>query len=164
VRPATRRLAERRAAVRIASGTAEIGPRPSYADFDVVQLDPLEDAEAAARLLSQRPEVQYAQVAHHVGSNLVPNDPLYSMQWNLPMLNLEKAWDIQPAAGSTITVAVIDTGMAYQNATITATIPAFRDDQASGVRAWHITIPYSAAPRSCRRPMRAALSCRSISH
>jgi serine protease len=139
---------ERRAAVRSASGTAEIGARPSYADFDVVQLDPSEDAMAAARLLSQRPEVQYAQVAHHVRANLVPNDPLYSMQWNLPMLNLEKAWDIQPAAGSTITVAVIDTGMAYQNATITATIPAFRDDR--GVRypaLGTVTIPYSAAPQ-----------------
>jgi serine protease len=140
--------AERRDAVRSASGTAEIGARPSYADFDVVQLDPSEDAMAAARLLSQRPEVLYAQVAHHVRSNLVPNDPLYSMQWNLPMLNLEKAWDIQPAAGSSITVAVIDTGMAYQNATITATIPAFRDDQ--GVRypaLGTVTIPYSAAPQ-----------------
>jgi serine protease len=142
-------MAERRAAVRSASGTAEIGSRPSYADFDVVQLDPSEDAEAAARLLSQRSEVQYAQVAHHVRSNFVPNDPLYAtLQWNLPMLNLEKAWDIQPAAGSTITVAVIDTGMAFQNATITATIPAFRDDQ--GVRypaLGTVTIPYSAAPQ-----------------
>ncbi len=64
------------------------------------------------------------------------------------MLNLEKAWDIQPPAGSSITVAVIDTGMAYQNATITATIPAFRDDQ--GVRypaLGTVTIPYSAAPQ-----------------
>ena len=47
------------------------------------------------------------------------------MQWNLPMINMEKAWDIQPQAGSAITVAVIDTGMAYQNATLTATLPAF---------------------------------------
>src|SRR3954452_6945264 len=52
-------MAERRAAVRIASDTAEIAVRPSYADFDVVQLAPSEDAEAAAQLLSQRSEVQY---------------------------------------------------------------------------------------------------------
>ena len=37
------------------------------------------------------------------------------MQWNLPMLNLERAWDIQPQAGSAITVAVLDSGMAYRN-------------------------------------------------
>lgn len=142
-------MAERRAAVRMASDSGEIGTRPSYADFDVVQLNPSEDAEAAARVLSQRPEVQYAQVAHRVRATMVPNDPLYAtMQWNLPMLNLEKAWDIQPAAGSTITVAVIDTGMAHQNATITATIPAFRDDQGTRYPALGtVTIPYSAAPQ-----------------
>ena len=39
------------------------------------------------------------------------------------MINLEKAWDIQPQAGSTITVAVLDTGVAYKNATLTATTP-----------------------------------------
>ena len=44
----------------------------------------------------------------------VPNDPLYEeLQWNLPLIDLERAWDIQPAAGSTITVAVLDTGVAY---------------------------------------------------
>ena len=64
------------------------------------------------------------------------------------MVNLEKAWDIQPRPDSSITVAVIDTGMAFQNATITANIPAFRDDQ--GVRypaLGTVTIPYSAAPQ-----------------
>ncbi len=57
----------------------------------------------------------------------VPNDPLYRVQqWNLPLIDMERAWDIQPAAGSSITVAVVDTGLAYQNATI-----QYRD--ASGV-------------------------------
>ena len=142
-------MAERRATVRMASDSAEIVARPSYADFDVVQLNPSEDAEDAARVLSQQPQVQYAQVAHRVRTSLVPNDPLYAtLQWNLPMLNLEKAWDIQPAAGSTITVAVIDTGMAYQNATITATIHEFRDDQGNRYPALGtVAIPYSAAPQ-----------------
>ncbi|MGH9143772.1 MAG: S8 family serine peptidase, partial [Vicinamibacterales bacterium] len=142
-------LADRRAAIRTASSSGEIMTRPSYADFDVVQLDPSEDAEAAARILSGHPQVQYAQVAHRVHATLVPNDPLYAtLQWNLPMLNLEKAWDIQPAAGSAITVAVIDTGMAFQNATITATIRAFRDDLGNRYPALGaVTIPYSAAPQ-----------------
>ena len=42
---------------------------------------------------------------------------------------MERAWDIQPQAGSSITVAVIDTGIAYANAmlptTMTVTLPAF---------------------------------------
>ena len=140
-------MPERRAAVRAASDTGEIVDRPSYADFDIVRIDPAEDAEEAASVLRQRPEVQYAQTAHRVHALFVPNDPLYAtLQWNLPLINMEKAWDIQPQAGSSITVAVIDTGMAYQNATITATLPAFRDDQGNRYPALgNVTIPYSAA-------------------
>ena len=142
-------LADRQAAVRAASGTGEIAARPSYADFDVVRIDPSEDAEETASVLRQRPEVQYAQVAHRVHALMVPNDPLYlSQQWNLPMINIEKAWDIQPQAGSAITVAVVDSGMAYQNATLTATLPAFRDANGQLYPALGtVTIPYSAAPQ-----------------
>ena len=142
-------MPERRAAVRAASDTGEIAARPSYADFDIVHLDLDEDAEDAASVLRQRPEVQYAQVAHRVHALFVPNDPLYAtQQWNLPLINMEKAWDIQPQAGSAITVAVIDTGMAYQNATITATLPAFRDHNGRVYPPLgRVTIPYSAAPQ-----------------
>jgi len=142
-------MADRQAAVRAASGTGAMAPRPSYADFDVVRIDPSEDAEEAASVLRGRPEVQYAQVAHRVHALFVPNDPLYlSQQWNLPLINMEKAWDIQPQAGSAITVAVIDTGMAYQNATLTATIPAFRDENGTQYpRLGSVVIPYSAAPQ-----------------
>ena len=142
-------LSERLAAVRAASDTAEIAPRPSYAEFDIVRIDPAEDAEEVASVLRERPNVQYAQVAHRVRALFVPNDPLYAtQQWNLPLINMEKAWDIQPQAGSSITVAVIDTGMAYQNATITATLSAFRDNNGRLYPALGpVTIPYSAAPQ-----------------
>jgi serine protease len=141
-------MTDRRSAVRSASDTGEIAARPTYADFDVVRIDPSEDAEEAAAVLRQRPEVQYAQVAHRVHTLFVPNDPLYSQQWNLPLINMEKAWDIQPQAGSSITVAVIDTGMAYQNATLTATLPAFRDAHGTQYPALgSVIIPYSAAPQ-----------------
>jgi serine protease len=141
-------MPDRRAAVRAASGTGEIADRLSYADFDIVHIDPAEDAEEAARVLRQHPGVQYAQAAYRVHTlAFVPNDPLYAtQQWNLPLINMEKAWEIQPQAGSSITVAVIDTGMAYENATITATLPAFTDG--NGVKypaLGQVTIPYSAA-------------------
>jgi serine protease len=137
----------RRAAVRAASGTGEIADRPSSADFDIVRIAEAEDPQAVAEVLRQRPEVQYAQVAHRVHALFVPNDPLYlSQQWNLPLINIEKAWDIQPQAGSSITVAVIDSGMAYQNATINATLPAFKDAAGRQYPALgKVVIPYSAA-------------------
>src|SRR2546426_1765768 len=105
--------AARSSALAVTSAKASL--QPSYADFDVVTIDPNEDAEAAARALTARPDVEYAQAAYRVHTQFVPNDTNYrrGLQWNFPLIDLERAWDIQPAAGSNIVVAVIDTGIAY---------------------------------------------------
>ena len=117
--------ASRLSALSATSPTASISQRPDYANFDVVQIDPSEDPAAVARGFAQQPDVEYAQPAHRVHAQFVPNDPLYKKyQWNLPLIGMERAWDIQPQAGSSIIVAVIDTGVAYSNATLTATLPA----------------------------------------
>jgi serine protease len=141
--------AARLSAVADVSRRAVMASAPSYADFDLVQVAANEDAEAVALAFSERSDVEYAQVAYTFHTMFVPNDPLYSgSQWNLPMLNLERAWDIQPQAGSAITVAVLDSGMAYQNATFTPTLPAFRDENGTLYPALgRVTIPYSAAPQ-----------------
>src|SRR5436189_185233 len=69
------------------------------------------------------------QAAYRIHPMFVPNDPQYAtLQWNLPLINMERAWDIQPQAGSSITVAVVDTGIAYRNATLSVNIPAFRNE------------------------------------
>jgi len=141
--------AARLSAVADVSRRAVMATAREYADFDIVQVGANEDAEAVAQAFSERSDVEYAQVAHTFHKLLVPNDPLYlTSQWNLPMLNLERAWDIQPQAGSTITVAVLDSGMAYQNATFTPTLPPFRDENGRlypGLG--RVTIPYAAAPQ-----------------
>jgi serine protease len=137
------------------SAIADVSPRAvmtaplDYADFDIVQVSASEDAEAVAQAFSERSDVEYAQVAYTFHKLLVPNDPLYaSNQWNLPMLNLERAWDIQPQAGSTITVAVLDSGMAYQNAIFTPTLPPFRDENGRVYPGLgRVTVPYAAAPQ-----------------
>ncbi len=134
-------------ALSTASRTASLRTRPSYADFDIVSLDPGEDAEAVARTLRARPDVEYAQPAYRMHTQFKPNDPLYAqLQWNLPLIDLESAWDIQTQAGSAVTVAILDTGVAYENATITATIPAFFDEDGRPYPALgRVTIPYAAA-------------------
>jgi len=141
-------IAERRTLARLASDTADIAERPSYADFDIVRIDPNEDAEAVAASLAARAQVMYAQPAYHVHATMVPNDPNYAtLQWNLPLVNMERAWDIQPDAASTIVVAVLDTGVAYRNATITVNIPAFRNAGVSYPALGTSVIPYAAAPQ-----------------
>ncbi len=140
--------AERRTVARLASNTAEVSERLPYADFDIVRIEESEDAEAVATALAGRSQVVYAQPAYHVHAAMVPNDPNYSiLQWNLPLIDIEKAWDIQPDAASTVIVAVLDTGVAYRNATINVNIPAFRNAGINYPALGPSVVPYSAAPQ-----------------
>jgi subtilisin family serine protease len=140
--------ATRAAAVRAVAPSGVIAPRPAFADFDIVRIAATDDPEAVAASLRARhgDVVLNAQAVYRWRTMLTPNDALYrTRQWNFPMLNLEPAWDIQPSAGSDITVAVLDTGMAYRGATITANLPAFTLDDLAYPALGAVTIPYAAA-------------------
>ena len=141
--------AGRLTALSTASRAAALRTRPSYADFDVVTIGPGEDAEAIARTLRARPDVEYAQLAYRMHTRFKPNDPLYTeLQWNFPLIDLESAWDIQMQAGSAVTVAILDTGVAYDHAMFTVSIPAFFDEDGRRYPALgRVTIPYAAAPQ-----------------
>ncbi len=54
-------------------------------------------------------EAPAARAAAGLGADLAPNDPLYSRQWNFPMIQTEQAWDV--ATGSGVKVAVVDSGV-----------------------------------------------------
>jgi serine protease len=110
------------------TGAASTTTRPSYGNFDIMSIDAMEDAEAVADALRQSADVEYAQAAYRVYPQFVPNDRFYARQWNLPLINLERAWDIQPAAGSAMTIAVLDTGIAYTDATVAVRASAFTDE------------------------------------
>jgi serine protease len=134
--------------LRSVSSTAALSTRPEYADFDIITIDAGEDPQQVAAALRERGDVDWAQPAYYMHTNLVPNDRYYrELQWNLPLIDLERAWDIQPSAGSSITVAVIDTGMAYTNATITTNILGFRDRLGVYPPIMNAVVPYAAAPQ-----------------
>ena len=101
------------AAMRAVAATSR--QRPSFADFEIVAIPASADPEAVAAELSARPEVEYAQARYVVKAMSRPNDPLYPQQWAFPALDMERVWDIQPGASSEIIVAVLDTGVAYEN-------------------------------------------------
>ena len=122
--------ASKASALSVASASGST--QPPYANFDVVTIDPGIDAEAAAQALSARPDVEYAQPAYRVHTEFKPNDTFYSKQWNLPDIDMERAWDIQPAAGSNIIVAVLDTGVAYTNVTMKYHASAFGQPGVNG--------------------------------
>lgn len=90
--------------------------QPSWANFDVLEIPESADPEAVAADLRARPDVEYAQPRYRIHAmQFRPNDPLYGQQWNFPAIDMERAWAIQPGASSDITVAVLDTGVAFRN-------------------------------------------------
>jgi serine protease len=91
--------------------------RPSWADFDVLTIADSADPESVAAALRARSDVEYAQARYLNHPTYRPNDPLYANQWNFPAIDMERAWDIQPGSSSSVIVAVLDTGVAFKNAT-----------------------------------------------
>src|SRR5262245_39652486 len=69
-----------------------------------------EDPERAAEALERQPEVLFAQPNYIRKLHAIPNDTLYSSQWNMDLIRMPQAWDISRAAGGTVTVAVLDSG------------------------------------------------------
>ena len=92
--------------------------RPSYANFEIMEIPGDADPEAVAAALRLNPDVEYAQPRYRNYAMLRPNDPFYDRQWNFPAIDMERAWDIQPQAGSEIVVAVLDSGVAFRTTTI----------------------------------------------
>jgi serine protease len=110
--------------------TAEIGGRAvrglSYADFVYVDLAADADPVAAAAQMAQKPGVVYAEPDGRVFTMFRPNDPLYRYQWNLQKIDMERTWDINRGAKSSIVVAVIDSGVAFEDKGAFAQAPELR--------------------------------------
>jgi serine protease len=73
----------------------------------------VDDVPAALAKIRQNPAVEEAEPLMEVQAFFAPNDPLYEKQWNLKMINMPKAWDSSKGKG--VIVAVIDTGIAYED-------------------------------------------------
>ncbi len=73
--------------------------------------------DALARF-SSLPEVDYAEpngIVHaYQAQRFTPNDRLFSFQWHMRMVDAERTWAIQKG-DSSVAVAVLDTGIAYED-------------------------------------------------
>jgi serine protease len=74
---------------------------------------PPEREPALLEQLRREPLVEAAEPLRLYTSLWKPNDPRYKEQWHLQMIGMEKAWDVTRGKGAT--VAVIDTGVAFEN-------------------------------------------------
>lgn len=59
------------------------------------------------------PRVEYAELNSVCHAFTTPNDPEYFYQWHFPAVNAPSAWEI--SAGSGIIVAILDTGIAFED-------------------------------------------------
>jgi subtilisin family serine protease len=81
-------------------------------DFTLVRVPAGKEREAAAQLEAD-PRVELVEPNAIGWLDFVPNDQNYSYQWHLPQVQMPQAWDLADGAG--VTVAIIDTGVAYEN-------------------------------------------------
>ncbi|RPJ64600.1 MAG: peptidase S8, partial [Acidobacteria bacterium] len=88
--------------------------RARYADFHYVEIPKGDDPVAAAARLRREPGVLYAEPDPIVRASWTPNDSFYQLQWNFQKINMERAWDINRGGSANITVAILDTGVAYR--------------------------------------------------
>jgi len=78
----------------------------------VADVPPGQEQALLARLRKDR-LVEAADLMHRFRAYYTPNDPRFKEQWNMKMIGAEKAWD--RTRGKGVTVAVIDTGVAFEN-------------------------------------------------
>jgi serine protease len=70
--------------------------------------------------VSPQPNAAWAPLSTGWRANATPSDPAYATrQWNLPMVQMPGAWDIQPGGRSDIVVAIVDTGITNVNQSYT---------------------------------------------
>jgi serine protease len=95
----------------------------------LVRLDPDASVPDAVARFARMPEVLYAEPNGLVHASQVqtftPDDKYFPNQWNLRQLNAERIWAIQKGQPS-VAVAVLDTGVAYEDYTDPHTREVFK--------------------------------------
>jgi serine protease len=97
---------------------AVVRERGRCIDYYVLGIPGNQSVEDAVQKFSSLPEVDFAEPNYRVYADWFPNDPLYwSDQWDLQRsngLDMQLAWELTTGVSSVI-VAVIDCGVAYEN-------------------------------------------------
>lgn len=99
-----------------AKGSSTLYKSP-YAGFRRIKLPTGKIPAETVDLFSKDPDVEYAELNYYAYAHLIPNDPLYPVQWNFKSaagINIEPAWDITTGDPNVI-IAIIDTGVAYED-------------------------------------------------
>jgi len=90
-----------------------------YSGFRVLKIPKGKSVAEMVKDFSELPDVEYAEPNYIHQITWSPNDPVYPWQWHFDQINLEAAWDLDTSSpnyggDSSIVVAVIDSGVAYE--------------------------------------------------
>ncbi|MFA4881058.1 MAG: S8 family serine peptidase [Candidatus Doudnabacteria bacterium] len=90
-----------------------------FAKFKVLKIPKGGSVAELVEVFKQNPSVEYAEPNYYAYASMVPNDPLYSYQWHFDNptyggIHMQQAWD-KSTGSPNVKVAVIDTGVAYEN-------------------------------------------------
>jgi serine protease len=111
-----------------AGGAGDVRRSRSGTRF-LVTLEPGFEVADAVAAYSRMPEVEYAEpngtLRRTQGATFKPDDRFYRFQWNLTQMNAERTWGIQKGQSS-VAVAVLDSGVAYEDYTDPRTRQVFR--------------------------------------
>lgn len=113
---------QERARVMAMHNCAEIRTSP-YSGITLVALPTFMSVKNAAEAFLSEPSVLYAEPNYLRHAHLIPNDIYFRYQWHLPWPHLSNilAWDLTTGLG--VTVAVVDSGVAYRTAAPYAAAP-----------------------------------------
>ncbi len=95
--------------------------------FERLTVPPSKTPDQLVQLYRQQRGVEYAERDPVVRTTMVPTDPFYGYQWHFDSvaqggINMEDAWDVTTGAFYVV-VAVVDTGVAYENYSIYSRAP-----------------------------------------
>ena len=79
------------------------------------------NTDALIQALQRNPHVAYAEPNYIVSIIQTPNDPSYGQLWGLPKIQADAAWDTTTGS-DTVVVGVVDTGVDYTHADLSANI------------------------------------------
>ena len=100
-------------------------------DFHLVKIPEAETLEEMIDSFQENEAVEYAEFNYYARISFVPDDTFYAFQWNLDNavqggINMEAAWDIQ-RGDPNVVIAVLDTGVAYEDFEIFRQAPDLSD-------------------------------------
>jgi serine protease len=100
------------------AGGAVSARRARFAPRVLVTLEPGLSVPGAVAWFETQDEVDYAEpngiLRKSQATTFTPNDEFFEFQWNMELVNARRTWAIQKG-DSSVAVAVLDTGIAYED-------------------------------------------------